>query len=72
MTRSRRKVPITGITCAESDKPFKKAEHSRERSHVRQALHVGDEPPHPKAFGNPWVAPKDGKRYSDHPKALRK
>jgi hypothetical protein len=70
MTRSRRKTPITGITCAESDKPFKRAEHSRERSRVRQALHVGEEPPHPKAFGNPWKSEKDGKQYVRTPSEL--
>ena len=63
MTRSRKKVPITAITTAESDKAFKKREHRRERSAVRDARATGSEPPTPKAFGDPWVGDKDGKRY---------
>lgn len=74
MTRSRKKVPITGATTAQSDKPFKKREHRRERAAVRDALATGAEPPHPKSFGDPWDGEKDGKRYwsSDAAGILRK
>jgi hypothetical protein len=73
MSRSRRRTPITGITCAKTDKPFKKAEHQRERTAVRHALASGsDDLPDPKKFGNPWAAPKDGKYWSADPKVLRK
>ena len=62
MSRSRKKKPIAGITKAETDKPFKKDEHSRERTAVRDALRTDKEViPHPKEFGNPWLGPKDGK-----------
>jgi hypothetical protein len=63
MSRSRKKHPITGITCAETEKEFKQQEHQRERSHVRDALKSDkDVLPHPKQFGNPWAGPKDGKQ----------
>ena len=62
MSRSRKKKPITGITLAESDKEFKRQEHQRERSRVRDALKTDKEVlPHPKEFGDPWDSPKDGK-----------
>lgn len=35
MSRSRKRTPISGITRAESDKPFKVSEHRRERRAVR-------------------------------------
>lgn len=73
MSRSRRKVPISGVTTAPSDKPFKRAEHGRERTAVAQALAQGKEPPMPKQFGNPWRGGKDGKLYwPDRPGILRK
>jgi hypothetical protein len=74
MTRSRKKVPITGITTADSDKAFKKREHRRERSAVRDALATGSKPPHPNGFGDPWDGDKDGKRYvtGDQATVLRK
>ena len=56
-------MPITGMTTAPSDKPFKKAEHSRERTAVRIALEQGDELPSPRAFGDPASSEKDGKQY---------
>jgi hypothetical protein len=68
-----------GITTAVSDKSFKKLEHRRERTAVRKKLHAmeGDAAlPHPKAFGDPWKAPKDGKQWlqsrDDHSRWLRK
>lgn len=67
MSRSRKKHPGGGIAVAMSDKPFKVAEHRCERRAVRVALQKGDEPPHPKIFGNPWCSIKDGKVYwPDH------
>lgn len=66
MSRSRKKTPIFGITTARSDKPFKKAEHQRERSAVKKALAQRKELlPHPKKFGNPWASPKDGRKWFD-------
>jgi hypothetical protein len=63
MTNSRKKVPIVGMTTATSDKRFKRAEHSRERSAVKIALNQGDEPPPRRAFGDPAQGEKDGKQY---------
>ena len=59
---------------ARTDKPFKAAEHRRERAHVRDALRVGAEPPHPRLFGDPWHSEKDGKQWLAEPddKDLRK
>lgn len=61
MSRSQKKTPISGITTAASDKAFKVAEHRRERRASKTDLGEGHEPPHPKAFGNPWNSEKDGK-----------
>ena len=73
MSRSRKKTPITGITTATSEKAFKKREHKRERTSAKQALEQGEEPPHTRAFGNPFDGDKDGKRYwPDWEQAKRK
>jgi hypothetical protein len=73
MSRSRRKTPIRGY-CADSDKPFKRMEHRRERRAVKVALAASEDAPHPKLFGNPWASCKDGKGYmpDPEPKDLRK
>lgn len=63
MSRSRRKTPIFGITTAESDKPYKRREHRRERSAVRDALNTGSRIPNTKRFGDPFASEKDGKLY---------
>lgn len=75
MSRSRKKHPITGITTAETEKEFKRQEHQRERSRVRDALKTEKEIlPDPKQFGDPWDGPKDGKRIwkKNQEKAKRK
>ena len=68
MSRSRKKRPVTGTTCAETEKKFKQQAHQQERANVRTALANFDEEadvlPDPDEFGNPWAGPKDGKR--DH------
>lgn len=38
MSRSRKRTPIHGHTCAESDKPFKEREHRRERRVTKRAI----------------------------------
>lgn len=63
MSRSYRKTPICGMTTKASDRPFKKAEHKRERRAVNARDLTLDEPPAGKEFGNPWGAPKDGKQW---------
>ncbi|MDW3223416.1 MAG: hypothetical protein R8G34_11105 [Paracoccaceae bacterium] len=65
MSRSRRKTPIIGITTAQSDKRFKKAEHKRARRKLKAADLTEDTPPDPKAFGNPWASDNDGKQRID-------
>jgi len=73
MSRSRRKTPIRG-NCGDSDKPFKRVEHRRERRAVKVALAASEDPPHPKVFGNPWDSCKDGKYHMSDPgpKDMRK
>jgi hypothetical protein len=51
------------MTTAESEKAFKKQEHSRERAYLRDALNSERDIPDPKKFGNRWAAPKDGRQY---------
>ncbi len=54
------------MTCAESEKQFKRAEHQRERAHVRQTLQVTTDDTAiagGKAYGDPWKGDKDGKHY---------
>lgn len=62
------------MTKAESEKKFKQREHRRERTHVRDALRRGEEPPDRKAFGNPWAGDKDGRQWLSDPdeRSLRK
>jgi hypothetical protein len=74
MSRSYRRIPITGITTSESDKWFKRSEHRRERRAVRGALDTGMDIPHRKGFGNPWNGSKDGKQWlgDDYPALMRK
>jgi hypothetical protein len=78
MSRSRRKTPINGITCARTDHPWKKAAARKLRRAVRQSLHAtldGD-----KFAGkrwdlvNPWSSEKDGKFWfgSERPELMRK
>ena len=74
MSPSRRRTPIGPNTCAETDKPYKVAEHRRERSALRIALLNDYATPDPRAFGDPRGADKDGKYWfgDRHPKLLRK
>lgn len=66
MSRSRKKTPISGITCAESEKADKKIWHSRLRAKTRIALKRGDEIlPEEDDASNPYLMAKDGKNYYD-------
>lgn len=54
------------MTTARSDKPYKVAEHRRERHSVSQALRSGadnDDPALHRVYGDPWNAPKDGLQH---------
>lgn len=68
MSRSRRKIPIRGITTAESDKRYKAAEHRAERRGYRARLNTSLDPDDPRLhatdYGNPNRSEKDGKQYS--------
>jgi hypothetical protein len=69
MSRSKRKTPIVAMTSHESDKPFKKAEHQRERAQVKVKLRTTEDDTalsSPKAFGGPGKSLKDGKQYVGH------
>lgn len=78
MARSQKKVPITGITTAESEKDDKVAAHRRERRCVRARLRVDPEPellPQRRDVSNVWAYAKDGKVYAKawlRPQDLRK
>ena len=66
MSGSRRKTPIVAMTTATTDKPFKQAEHQRERSKVKAKLKTSTDDtglPPGKTFGNQWKAAKDGRQY---------
>ena len=78
MARSRKKVPIAGITSAASEKQEKRANHRRERRRVREVLAMDPAPdvvPHTRELSNPWSMSKDGKIYLGpwtRPEDLRK
>ncbi len=77
MSRSRRKMPVIGMTTAPSDKPFKVVEHRAERHAVRatikHSLDGDDRALYSKVYGGPWKAPKDGKQIVDpDSKSMRK
>lgn len=75
MSRSHRKRPFIGMTTAPSDKDFKVAEHQRERQNARQILSTTRDDTDPRlhrTFGNPALAPKDGKQRTSERRRLRK
>jgi hypothetical protein len=62
MSRSRKKVPVCGLTTADSEKWYKRWWHRRYRRKERRAIQRDDElMPHFREVSNPWLAPKDGK-----------
>lgn len=64
MSRSRRKTPIFGITCAESEKRDKVIANRAFRRAVRVAVAVGEDVmPHIREVSDEWGFAKDGKRY---------
>jgi hypothetical protein len=73
MSRSKRKTPIVGMTSHESDKPFKKAEHQRERAQAKVKLRTTTDDTalsSRKAFGDPGKSQKDGKQYVGKARAM--
>lgn len=74
MSRSRRRTPIIGKACAPSDKPAKVSGHRQARAALRSALVYDAEAPHRLEYGDPCIAPKDGKHWfgDRHPRLMRK
>lgn len=76
MSRSRRKTPIHGMTCAKSEKADKSHSHRKVRRAVRIAVHTGAPVlPLERELTNPWSMAKDGRSMFDpaaHPKLMRK
>lgn len=76
MSRSRRKTPIHGMTCAKSEKSDKSHSHRKLRRAVRIAVRA-DAPllPLEKELTNTWSMAKDGKTHFNPavlPKWMRK
>lgn len=66
MSRSRRKMPITGMTTADSEKQDKRLANRKLRRKVRQVL--PEEPevlPDLREVSDPWTMDKDGKKWID-------
>ncbi len=75
MARSFRHLPISGNTCARSDKWFKQQAARRLRTAVRGALRAGRHEilPHRLEIASVWESPKDGKGwFGDLPQAQRR
>lgn len=71
MSRSRKKVPIGGVTTARTEKPDKKTWHRRFRRWMKEQL----EPifsQDRRRVSNPWDMSKDGKYWRRDPKGYRK
>ena len=64
MSHSRKRHPVTGNTCAESEKAWKRLAHRAYRAAVRQALTAGRELPELREVSSTWTAPKDGKQWA--------
>lgn len=68
MSRSRRKTPIAGLACCQSEKKDKKRWHSDWRSKVRSLLKCekyeeADKLKDRRHIINLWSLAKDGKKY---------
>ena len=66
MTRSRKKTPICGHTCRESEKKDKRYANRAFRKRTHDAIASGNEPPRDIAeVSEVWTFAKDGKQYLD-------
>ena len=80
MSRSRKKIPIHGVTCAASDRSYKRSRRSGLRMQEAAVLAIlGDDPDAEDAFDqqrwNAWGSDKDGKVFARpdfRAKAVRK
>lgn len=73
MTRSFKKIPITGIAKTSSEKDDKRESNRKLRRKVRQNLEEEDKIPLLREVSDVWVFKKDGKSYvKNNEKVLRK
>lgn len=75
MSRSRKKTPIHGIACCDSEKPDKRIWHGRMRAKERDRLRNDPESvtTHKDDCGNVYCMGKDGKYWMPgHPRLMRK
>lgn len=78
MSRSKKKVPKSSVTCIGNtpvvQHSFKSKESRAKRRKVKVLIEKGnyDKLPHEKEYANPWDSPSDGKQYWDDPKGFRK
>ena len=67
MSRSRKKTPVHGMTCASSDKLWKRESHKRLRAHetrLKRRMEYEEDIPEERALTSVWSSPKDGKTYN--------
>lgn len=66
MSRSRRRTPVCGITCARSEAYDKRIWHKRARARIRVLIyrHCPDDTPvlDHREVSNPWAMAKDGRQ----------
>ncbi len=62
MSRSYRKSPFVGVTCARSEKDNKRFANRRYRRRVSGALRKDSEPPLIREVSNEWLFAKDGRQ----------
>jgi retron-type reverse transcriptase len=78
MSRSHRKTPIAGNTCASSEKLDKRVANRRDRRVNREILNASNDDSRTKdrkTTSDPWVMSKDGKQFFNpdgHPELMRK
>lgn len=63
MSRSRRKTPKCGMTCADSEKKDKRLANRRYRRAATVSVQKGNDPPNSNEIINVWTFDKDGKQY---------
>lgn len=65
MSRSVKKIPISGCAASSTNKPYRSQENRAKRHWVKQLLIMQqyDSMPHDKEYGNEWSSPRDGKMY---------
>ena len=75
MSRSKRKTPVVPMTSHKSDKPYKKAEHQRERAQIKVKLRTTEDDavlPSPKEFGGLGRSLKEDKLYVGNLRSVTK